>query len=69
MKPPLTPEKQSLVIADDIALAVIRSTLNGTGPDGTPVRIEATSSDVLRRQADGKWLFVIDNPWGAGILD
>jgi hypothetical protein len=30
--------------------------------------MEGTTSDVLRRQGDGTWLFVIDNPWGAGIL-
>jgi ketosteroid isomerase-like protein len=36
--------------------------------DGAPVRMEHTSADVLRRQADGRWLFVIDNPWGTSIL-
>ena len=36
----------------------------GTGSDGTPVRLTGRNGDVLRRQADGSWLFVIDNPWG-----
>jgi len=26
------------------------------------------STDVLRRQEDGRWLIVLDNPWGAQIL-
>ena len=69
MKPTLTTEKKSLVTAGDIALAVIRWTLNRKGPNGAPVRMEGTSSDVLRRQAEGRWLFVIDNPWGAGVLN
>jgi ketosteroid isomerase-like protein len=34
------------------------------GPDGEPVRLAARNADVLRRQADGTWRFVIDNPWG-----
>jgi len=34
------------------------------GPDGKPVTLAAKSADVLRRQADGTWRFVIDNPWG-----
>ena len=68
MKPTLTPEKKALVATGDIALSVVKWTLKGTGPDRTPVRMEGTTSDVLRKQADGKWLFVIDNPWGAGIL-
>ena len=68
MKPTLTPEKKTLVTAGDLALSVVRWTLNGTGPDGSPVRMEGTTSDVLRKQADGRWLYAIDNPWGAGIL-
>ncbi len=36
----------------------------GTGPDGEPVTLTGRSGDVLRRQADGSWRFVIDNPWG-----
>ena len=31
-------------------------------------KMQGTTSDVLRRQADGTWLFVIDNPWGSAIL-
>jgi ketosteroid isomerase-like protein len=26
------------------------------------------SSDVLRRQRDGRWLIALDNPWGADLL-
>jgi hypothetical protein len=29
-----------------------------------PVKLAAKNADVLRRQADGSWRFVIDNPWG-----
>ena len=36
----------------------------GTGPDGKPVTLTGRNGDVLRRQADGSWRFVIDNPWG-----
>ena len=36
----------------------------GTGPDGKPVTLTGRNDDVLRRQADGSWRFVIDNPWG-----
>jgi ketosteroid isomerase-like protein len=37
---------------------------NGTGPDGEPVQLASNNADVLRRQEDGTWRFVIDNPWG-----
>jgi ketosteroid isomerase-like protein len=36
----------------------------GTGTDGQPVTLSAQNADVLRRQPDGTWRFVIDNPWG-----
>ena len=48
--------------ADDLALVVGVWSFDGTGPDGEPVHLEANNADVLRRQADGTWRFVIDNP-------
>ena len=51
---------------DDLALVIGVWSFEGSGPDGEPVRLEAQNADVLRRQADGSWRFVIDNPWGTG---
>lgn len=48
----------------DLALVTGVWSFEGTGPDGEPVRLEASNADVLRRQNDGTWRFVIDNPWG-----
>ena len=49
---------------DDLALVAGVWSFDGTGPDGEPVRLEARTADVLRRQSDGTWRSVIDNPWG-----
>jgi uncharacterized protein (TIGR02246 family) len=50
---------------DDIALLFSRWILKGTDPNGGTVERTGQTSDVVRRQADGSWLFVIDNPQGA----
>src|SRR3954470_1158786 len=50
--------------AGDLALVIGVWTFDGTGPDGEPVHLAANNADVVRRQSDGTWRFVIDNPWG-----
>jgi ketosteroid isomerase-like protein len=52
------------VEAGDVALVVNRWSLRGTEPDGAPVEMRGSSADVLRRQADGTWLVLVDDPWG-----
>ena len=48
----------------DLALVVGDWSFSGTDLQGAPVKLAARNADVLRRQGDGSWRFVIDNPWG-----
>jgi ketosteroid isomerase-like protein len=48
----------------DIALVSAAWELAMTGPDGKPAKMNGQSVEVLRRQPDGRWLFVIDFPFG-----
>ncbi len=48
-----------------IALLHGKWRLIGTGPDGNPMDVSGANSEVVRRQPDGRWLFLIDNPFSA----
>lgn len=50
--------------ASDLALVAGVWSFDGIGADGEAVKLTGQNADVLRRQADGTWRFVIDNPWG-----
>jgi ketosteroid isomerase-like protein len=49
-------------------LALTGGTWKATGTDsnGKPIVMGGHSTEVVRRQPDGTWLFMIDNPWWAG---
>lgn len=38
-------------------------------PDGSVLELSGRSADVLHRDAGGAWRILIDNPWGAAVLD
>ena len=63
MKPNVTLENKTLAQTNDIALCSANWHLTGTGPDG-PIDMNGQSVEVARKQADGSWLFIIDNPFG-----
>jgi uncharacterized protein (TIGR02246 family) len=64
LKPAMTGSIEKVLEADDVALVVNRWTLSGTGPDGAPISMAGVSSDVMRRQSDGTWRILVDDPWG-----
>ena len=51
-------------VCGDLALVLSKWSMELTGPDGTQHRQEGTATDVMRRQDDGTWRYVIDNPAG-----
>ena len=67
LAPRMTGKIDRVLEAGDTALVVNAWTLEGTQPgEGTPVRMAGRSADVVRRQPDGGWKVVIDDPWGGG---
>jgi uncharacterized protein (TIGR02246 family) len=64
LRPKLEGQVEKVIESGDVALVLNRWTLAGTAPDGAPIEMAGLSADVLRRQADGRWLVLIDDPWG-----
>jgi ketosteroid isomerase-like protein len=58
-----------VIEAGDLALHFTPWRMTGTDPAGSPITGGGLSVAVLRRQPDGKWLMVIDDPYGDSILN
>jgi len=52
--------------ADDLAVAYNDWKLSAVDAEGRPVTMQGKAVEVSRRQADGSWLFVLDDPFGRG---
>ena len=63
MKPDLHLDVARVIRSDDMALLFSTWTLTGTGPDGKPLRMSGKGVEVVRRQSDGTWRYVIDDPY------
>ena len=68
LKPTLIIEAQQIVQADNVAQYCARWSMKGIDPMGTTVQLGGRSSSILRRQPDGRWLFLVDNPWGTDVV-
>ena len=65
LRPTLQGDVEKVLEAGDVALVTNRWKLTGTGPAGGAVEMAGISADVTRRQPDGTWRILIDDPWGA----
>ncbi len=56
-------------VSGDVAVHTAPWTMTATGPDGGAIEQRGLSVAVLRRQEDGRWRMVIDNPHGQRLVD
>lgn len=68
LSPKFSYSGHEVIVEGDIAVHVAPWKMTGTAPDGKPVTGEGLSIAVLRRQPDGSWKMVIDNPHGSRLL-
>jgi ketosteroid isomerase-like protein len=66
LKGTLTVKTAKVVATGEVAMLQSLGSFVGTAPDGSRVEIpEHPAHEVARRQTDGTWLFVVNDPWGA----
>ena len=68
VKPQFTYGGHDVIQAGDVALHIAPWHMTGIDPSGAPVQAQGLSVAVLRRQPDGSWLMVIDQPYGDVLL-
>jgi len=61
----MTSENQYAFQMENIALLRAKFVLKTTTPKGDPLEITGNTSEVVRQQSDGRWLYIIDHPFGA----
>jgi ketosteroid isomerase-like protein len=61
---PMVAGTRHLYVAGDVALSVVDWSMRGTARQGYPLDLSGVAADVLRRGADGRWRYLINNPFG-----
>lgn len=62
------PKGHEVIVNDDIALHISPWSMTATMPGGQEVSQSGLSVAVMRKQGDGSWKMVIDNPHGSRLL-
>ncbi|MCZ2524227.1 YybH family protein [Streptomyces sp. HB2AG] len=61
---PVSVRPRHVYRSGDLALLIVDWVIDGTDREGRAVHVEGTATDVARRGPDGRWRYVIDNPFG-----
>ncbi|MFD8430993.1 MULTISPECIES: YybH family protein [Streptomyces] len=61
---PISVRPRHVYRSGDVVLLIVDWVIDGIGRDGRAVHVRGTATDVARRGPDGRWRYVIDNPFG-----
>ncbi len=68
LKPQISVETRSVVRSGEVALLGSRWHLDGTTPEGATVALTGQGAEVVQRQADGTWRYVVESQAANGLL-
>jgi len=67
MKPKIVMNVVAAVTAgNDVAVLYNDWNLEAPGPDGKPAQMSGKAIEIVRRQSDGSWRFILDDPFARG---
>jgi uncharacterized protein (TIGR02246 family) len=66
-RPRMEATTRTVMSTADLALCYGNWSLRGTNADGTPRAISGKSVEILRKQTDGSWRYILDDPFSTGV--
>lgn len=66
LKPKIVMHVKQAFNGGDVAVLYNDWQLTGVGPKGKRLKLSGRANEIVRRQADGTWKYVIDDPDGRG---
>ncbi|WP_207421348.1 YybH family protein [Desertivirga brevis] len=67
-KPKIEGVKHRITIVEDLALWIDNYTVKARTANGDPMEMEGTTACMLKRNAEGLWLWLVDNPFASNDL-
>lgn len=68
-QPDINGIKRQVTLVGDIAMWLDKWTLRGKQPDGTPIEMNGSTACVMKRNEEGMWLWLVDNPFAATFFE
>lgn len=68
-KPDIKGSKQRVTIVGDLAVWVDAWTLKAVMPDGKPIEMNGATTCMMKKNENGIWLWLVDNPFAAEVFE
>jgi ketosteroid isomerase-like protein len=68
LKPQISVETRSVVRSGEVALLGSRWRLDGTTPEGRAIALSGQGAEVVHRQADGSWRYIVEPQAASDLL-
>lgn len=67
-RPEIKGDKQRVTIVGDLAMWMDKYTVKAKMPNGDPVNMDGVTACILKRNHEGIWLWLVDNPFAANDI-